>query len=127
MMIRSTFFVRSFLACSNKFPMSSKITSLRLLHHQSAILKFYRSHKCAIQYEPHRGKRDYTNVSTLFKPVPIKSNPHDIDIGAELTGKLEKGEVLKILNKFTQKAEIKMLCLEHGLDGKRYALGCGYC
>lgn len=66
-----------------------------------------------------RGKKDdTTNLSTLFKPVQINPNPDDINVGAELTGKLDKGEVLKVLNKFTQRKEIKMLCQENGLDGK---------
>ncbi|XP_055692792.1 ATP-dependent RNA helicase SUV3 homolog, mitochondrial [Lutzomyia longipalpis] len=66
-----------------------------------------------------RGKKDDSssaNLSSLFKPVPVKSNPDDINIGAELTGTLDKAELLKVLNKFSQKREIKMLCTENGLD-----------
>ncbi|XP_059620953.1 ATP-dependent RNA helicase SUV3 homolog, mitochondrial [Phlebotomus argentipes] len=65
-----------------------------------------------------RGKKDESssNLSALFKPVPVKSNPDDINIGAELTGNLDKAELLKVLNKFSQKREIKMLCTENGLD-----------
>lgn len=70
------------------------------------------------QYQHIRGKKDDTNLSALFKPVPVKSNPDDISVGAELTGKLDKGELLKVLNKFTQKKETKILCLENGLDSK---------
>lgn len=66
-----------------------------------------------------RGKRNDANLSTLFKPVPIRQSPDDINIGAELTGgTLDKVELLKIVNKFTQKREIKMLCMENGLDSK---------
>lgn len=68
---------------------------------------------------PHRGKKDNkSDISTLFSPVPIKPSPDDINIGAELTGSLDKGELLKILNKFTQKKEIRMLCMENGLDSE---------
>lgn len=70
------------------------------------------------QYQPYRGKKDDSNLSALFKPVPVKTNPDDISIGAELTGKLNKSDLLKILNKFTQKREIKLLCIENGLDSK---------
>lgn len=63
-----------------------------------------------------RGKKDDGNLSALFKPVPVRSNPDDISIGAELTGKLDKGELLKVLNRFTQKRETKLLCTENGLD-----------
>ena len=63
-----------------------------------------------------RSKKDDTNFSALFKPVPIKTSSDDINIGAELTGVLDKAEVLKILNKFSQKKEVKLMCSEHGLD-----------
>lgn len=70
------------------------------------------------QCQSHRGKKDDSNLSALFKPVPVKTSPDDISIGAELTEKLNKADLLKILNKFTQKREIKLLCMENGLDGK---------
>lgn len=63
-----------------------------------------------------RGKKDDSTLSALFKPVPVKPSPDDINIGAELTGSLDKAELLKILNKFTQRREIKLLCIENGLD-----------
>ncbi|XP_014092482.3 ATP-dependent RNA helicase SUV3 homolog, mitochondrial [Bactrocera oleae] len=56
------------------------------------------------------------HVSTLFKPVPMPRNADEHDVGAEMVGKLDKAELLKILNKFTQKREIKLLCVENGLD-----------
>lgn len=57
-------------------------------------------------------------VSTLFVPVMVKTNPDDINVGAELTGSLNKGELLKILNRFFQKREIKVLAMENGIDRK---------
>lgn len=72
----------------------------------------------AWQQQQTRGRKDDANISALFKPVPVKSNPDDISVGAELTGKLNKAELLKVLNKFTQKREVKLLCFENGLDGK---------
>uniref|UniRef100_A0A1B6F468 RNA helicase n=1 Tax=Cuerna arida TaxID=1464854 RepID=A0A1B6F468_9HEMI len=68
-------------------------------------------------YSQKRGKnKSSTPVSTLFVPISVKSNPDDINVGAELTGTLNKGDLLKVLNKFYQKPEIKVLCLENGLD-----------
>ncbi|EFN89463.1 ATP-dependent RNA helicase SUV3-like protein, mitochondrial [Harpegnathos saltator] len=58
---------------------------------------------------------DNRNAS-LFHPVPVKPNPDDINIGVELTGALKKTDLLKILNSFAQKAEIKELAQQYGLD-----------
>ena len=63
--------------------------------------------------KPHSG-----NVSALFKPVQVKHNADEVDVGSELAGKLEKSAILKILNKFTQRREIKALCTENGLDSE---------
>ncbi|XP_026465401.1 ATP-dependent RNA helicase SUV3 homolog, mitochondrial-like [Ctenocephalides felis] len=63
-----------------------------------------------------RGKKDDSNLSSLFVPVPVKPNPDDINIGAEISGQLNKADLLKVLNKFYQRKEIKQLCLENGLD-----------
>lgn len=69
-------------------------------------------------YEGYRGKKDDTNLSSLFKPVPVKPNPDDINVGAELTGNLNKSDLLKVLNKFYQKPEIRSLAMDNGLDSK---------
>ncbi|XP_024942536.1 ATP-dependent RNA helicase SUV3 homolog, mitochondrial isoform X2 [Cephus cinctus] len=68
--------------------------------------------------QPYREKKDdsSSNLSSIFQPVPIKSNPDDINVGAELAGTLRKADLLKILNKFLQQREIKALALEYGLD-----------
>lgn len=66
-------------------------------------------------------KDDYSNNSftSLIKPVPIKHSQDDINIGAELTGTaIDKAELLKILTRFSQKREIRLLCMDHGLDRK---------
>lgn len=64
-----------------------------------------------------RTKRDDGNKSSLFKPVLIKATDDDINVGEEITGgTLDKAEILRILNKFSQKREVRLLCLEHGLD-----------
>ncbi|KAM7360973.1 suv3 RNA helicase [Cochliomyia hominivorax] len=72
-------------------------------------------HVATIQHARNR-KPQTGNVSTLFKPVQVQHNADEIDVGSELAGKLEKAAVLKILNKFTQRREVKALCAENGLD-----------
>lgn len=67
-----------------------------------------------------RMKNDNVNgkLSSLFKPVNVTS-PNDYNnVGAELVGKLDRNDLVKTLNKFSQLPEIKALCLENGLDGK---------
>lgn len=91
---------RTFLSCPQNVSHITQRLSAGILHQQ------------------YRGKKDEANLSALFKPVPVKSNPDDISVGAELTGKLDKGELLKVLNRFTQKRETKLLCMENGLDSK---------
>lgn len=68
-----------------------------------------------------------TNLSSLFKPVQIQHNVLVNDVGCELAGKLEKPAILKILNKFTQKKEIKVLCQENGLDSKLSGFTLTFC
>uniref|UniRef100_A0A1B6D0T0 ATP-dependent RNA helicase SUV3 homolog, mitochondrial n=1 Tax=Clastoptera arizonana TaxID=38151 RepID=A0A1B6D0T0_9HEMI len=63
-----------------------------------------------------RYKKTGSNISQLFVPVQVKANSDDINIGAELAGNLNKGDLLKVLNKFYQRQEVKILALENGLD-----------
>jgi hypothetical protein len=59
-------------------------------------------------------------VSQLFVPVPVKLESEGYhDVGAELTGKLKKQDLLKVLNKFFRRSEVKLLSLENGLDSKK--------
>jgi hypothetical protein len=59
-------------------------------------------------------------LTSLFKPVELKNTHNDdINVGAELTGaQVDKSDIIKILNKFTQRREIRLLCLENGLDSE---------
>lgn len=78
--------------------------------------------RCSFAFlqQQRRGKKDDVNISSLFIPVPVKAkpNPDDINVGAELTGELNKADLLKVLNKFYQQKEIKQLLQENGLDSK---------
>ncbi|CAH2208187.1 jg1114, partial [Pararge aegeria aegeria] len=72
---------------------------------------------CNVGYVFKRTKKhDKGNPSALFVPVPVKPNPDDINIGEEFTGRLKKQDLLKILNKFYQKPEVRVLAAENGLD-----------
>lgn len=75
--------------------------------------------KHVVGYVQKRGKKD-DSISTLFVPIPIKPNPDDINVGLELTGVLNKADLLKVLNKFYQKKEIKQLLSDNGLDSKSH-------
>ncbi|XP_012267199.2 ATP-dependent RNA helicase SUV3 homolog, mitochondrial isoform X2 [Athalia rosae] len=67
--------------------------------------------------QPLRGRKDdSTPISSLFKPVSVKPNPDDINVGVELSGNLDKQELLKVLNQFYSRKEIKLLAKESGLD-----------
>ncbi|KAK2589289.1 hypothetical protein KPH14_007841 [Odynerus spinipes] len=64
-----------------------------------------------------RGKKSKNNVvNTLFRPVPVKPNPDDINVGSELTSALKKLDILLIINKFIENKEIKSLAQDFGLD-----------
>lgn len=57
--------------------------------------------------------------TSLFIPVHIKpiTDPADSNVGKELTGgTVDKSEMVKILNKFYQRQEIKIAAMDHGLD-----------
>lgn len=68
------------------------------------------------QYTSRRNKRTDINLSALFTPVPIKPNLEDDGIGKELAGLISKTDIAKVLNKFYQRAEVKTLSSENGLD-----------
>lgn len=101
--------VRSLLHCVSESN-SSNIYKRILLNR--VCLSFHKFHLTRTK------KDDTTNFSALFKPVPIKTTQDDINIGAELTGILDKAELIKILNRFSQKREIRALCVDNGLDSK---------
>lgn len=56
-------------------------------------------------------------LSQLVTPVPVQQAPTgDLNVGAELTGKLNKDSMVKHLAKFYQRPEVKSAAMEHGLD-----------
>lgn len=103
--------LRGFQSFSIKYVKMSQCWSIK--NSESSLLRVIISNKMLL-----RTKKDDSNFSALFKPVPIKTSSDDINIGAELAGNLDKAEVLKVLNKFSQKKEVKLLCSENGLDSE---------
>lgn len=58
------------------------------------------------------------SVSSLFKPLDVKPSQDESNVGAEITGtSIDKNAITKVLNRFVQLGEVRMLCLENGLDG----------
>eukprot|EP00094_Tigriopus_californicus_P005089 TCALIF_04903-PA protein Name:"Similar to CG9791 ATP-dependent RNA helicase SUV3 homolog, mitochondrial (Drosophila melanogaster)" AED:0.08 eAED:0.08 QI:0/0.66/0.57/1/1/1/7/22/758 len=60
------------------------------------------------------------NINQLFKPLIVKANPDDMNLGEQIAGKLDKSTLLRALNKFLANEEIKKLSKEHGLDEYLY-------
>lgn len=92
--------------------------SRRLLGYRTYIFQHRTSDPVNVVAIAARGYNDDStiSVSKLFQPATIKENDAN-NIGAELTGKINKSQLLSILNKFSQKKEIFNLCRDHGLDG----------
>ena len=63
-----------------------------------------------------RQKKTMPPVSQLMVPLPVKSVLDGSNVGAELTGKLNKEEIMKWLAKFYQRREIKAAAVENGID-----------
>lgn len=62
------------------------------------------------------------SISSLFSPVPIKSNSNDENIGVELTRKLNKANIIQVLHTFSSLKVIQELALKYGLDRNYYYL-----
>lgn len=101
---------------SRRLLSQNRLISRNLLRKNDAIVGCFNS-------KPNfaRGKQDNTNdtpfkISRLFEPNPVKMSD-DTELGIELTGKINKADILKVLNQFSQKKENRDLCSEYGLDG----------
>ncbi|CAB3370056.1 Hypothetical predicted protein [Cloeon dipterum] len=90
-----------------------RLKNVKLCSQRSGLLE----QSCCPVVSSFRGKKDDSSFSHLFVPVPVKPSSDDINIGAELTGaEINKDDLLRVLNKFYQRKEIKNLAKEHGLD-----------
>lgn len=91
--------------------------SRNLLRRNDSVVGWFNSQPCFA-----RGKQDNSGdesfkVSRLFEPTTPKEST-DSESAVELTGQINKSDILKVLNKFSQKADNQSLCLEYGLDGE---------
>nr|CAG4642332.1 EOG090X01V1 [Evadne anonyx] len=62
----------------------------------------------------------YPSISKLVVPAKVKHDPCDINVGSELTGKLNKDDVLTIIAKFCQREQVKIAASELGLDNHAF-------
>lgn len=59
--------------------------------------------------------------TSLFVPVTLKTDsPADGGVGLELTQPLDKGELLKVLNRFYKKKEMQKMAADSGLDARLF-------
>lgn len=56
-------------------------------------------------------------IESLFKPVEVLPDPYDEHLGAEITGKLNKSDVYKVVSAFIQRKEVRDLAKDEGLSG----------
>lgn len=69
-----------------------------------------------------QSKHDAQNLNNLFRPVPVKKNVDDANIGVELTGSISKHKMIQILCDFAKHATVKELSAKYGLDGNFFIL-----
>lgn len=109
-MLKSTHKIRNVLVATQ---------CLYISQSKALLEKNCRAIVCAVQS---RSKKDNSNLSTLFTPIPVKPTPDDINVGAELTGAISKPDLLKVLSKFYQLPEVKQLLTENGLDSEWFKI-----
>lgn len=104
-------------AFSRRLLTQNRLISRNLLRRNYAIVGWFNSQPCFA-----RGKQDNVDgesfkVSRLFEPTTPKGSS-DYELAVELTGKINKSDILKVLNKFSQKKQTQSLCFEYALDGE---------
>ncbi|KAK3581836.1 hypothetical protein CHS0354_007239 [Potamilus streckersoni] len=63
------------------------------------------------------------DINSLFQPIPFRkqeNNADDINIGEELSGEVKKDDLLKLLNQFYRRPEVRRAATENGLDQKLF-------
>lgn len=75
-----------------------------------------------VVWVPERFKSGKEDLSSIVIPVPVKptNNPDDINVGEELSKKITKDDIVKVINKFSRIPEINILAAENGLDSKLF-------
>lgn len=69
-----------------------------------------------------RNKSSDKSLADIVIPMPVRlaKNPDDINVGEELSGKLAKKDIIKILNEFFQRQPIRSVASENGIDIKLF-------
>ncbi|KAL3863039.1 hypothetical protein ACJMK2_004821 [Sinanodonta woodiana] len=79
---------------------------------------------CSFNVQLFRTKSDNSkDVNSLFQPIPFRkqeNNADDINIGEELSGEVKKDDLLKLLNQFYRRPEVRRAATENGLDQKLF-------
>lgn len=104
-------------AFSRRLLPQNKLISRNLLRRNDAIVGWFNSKPCFARGKQDDSKDETYRISRLFTPKPVRGG-FDTVSAAELTGNIDKSDVLKVLNKFSQKTTNRALCAEYGLDGK---------
>ncbi|XP_013788263.1 ATP-dependent RNA helicase SUV3 homolog, mitochondrial-like [Limulus polyphemus] len=87
----------------------------RLYYMPIAVTQIYELHTQVFLW-----KSEKNDVSSLFMPVKVLRNADDISVGEELSSKLKKEDILKILNQFHKRPQIRKLSEENGLDNRLF-------
>ncbi|XP_074642459.1 ATP-dependent RNA helicase SUPV3L1, mitochondrial-like isoform X2 [Tubulanus polymorphus] len=69
-----------------------------------------------------RYKSESKDVNSLFQPAPFSAQQSvtDVEVGADLAGPLKKDQLLRLLNQFYRRTEVKKLAAECGLDNRLF-------
>ncbi|GBM01033.1 ATP-dependent RNA helicase SUV3, mitochondrial [Araneus ventricosus] len=69
-----------------------------------------------------RWKSGRDDISSIVIPVPLTpaNSVDDINVGEELSTKINKDDILKLINKFYKQPEVNIVAAENGLDSKLF-------
>lgn len=104
-------------AFSRRLLTQNRLINRNLLRKNDAVVGWFNSQPCFARGKQDNSSDESFKVSRLFEPAAPKGSS-DSELGVELTGRISKSDILKVLNKFSQKADNRSLCLEYGLDGE---------
>ena len=114
----SNLYTRSFLGFLSSLP----VVKLQSSYTQRYILSKLRTTSVFVNYAQSRYKTSKDDLSSIVIPVPITpaNNIDDISVGEELSKKINKDDILKIINQFYKQPEITIQAAENGLDSKLF-------
>lgn len=102
---------------SRRLLSQNRLINRNLLRRNDAIVGWFNSKPCFARGKQDDSKDETFKISRLFTPNPVKGG-FSAESAVELTGNIEKSDILKVLNKFSQKSENRAVCAEYGLDGR---------